>query len=278
MRSEVCAIAVALSCMSACAPAPAPEDPLAPAVALPECAPNTDGRIVRDELPFVVGATARVRVGSELEVDTDGVPAQGSARSWDLSRPDPSDQPRGELTLQALEDQWFADRFPDASLAGPLQPGNTLYGPLSVDDDGVSLHGSASASESPPEGRTELVYDTPVQLYPFPLEVGAHAETTSIVTNGALYGIPVAFEDTTTVDVTAHGEVVLPDLIVSDALRVTVRLQRIPIAGIAVQQVTHIFVSECVGEVARMVSAPVSLTDTLDDEFPVAAEVWRLAF
>jgi hypothetical protein len=247
-------------------------------VALPDCAPNTDGRIVKDELPFVVGATARVRVGSDLQVDTDGVAAQGSARSWDLSRPDPSDQPRGELTLQALEDQWFAQRFPDASLAGPLQPGNALYGPLSVDDDGVWLHGSASASESPPEGRTELVYDTPVQLYPFPLEVGAHAQTSSIVTNGALFGIPVAFEDTTTVDVTAHGEVVLPDLIVSDALRVTVRLQRIPIAGIAVQQVTHIFVSECVGEIARIVSAPVSLTDALDDEFPVAAEVWRLAF
>lgn len=282
MHSDSPRIALTCSALAlfaaACAPAPVLDDPPAPTVALPDCQPNADGRITRDELPFLVGGTARVRVGTTVAVDTDGEPGQGSARVWDLSRPDPAEEARGELTLEALDDQWFASAFPDATLAGPLAPGNRLYGPLSIDDDGVWLHGSASRDEDPEEGRTFLVYNTPVQLYPFPLEVGAGASTTSLVQGGSLYGIPVAFEDTTTITVSAHGEVRLPDLVVADALRVTVRLERVPVAGISVQQVTHIFVNECVGEVARMVSQAVPLESALDDEFAVAAEVWRLAF
>jgi hypothetical protein len=159
-----------------------------------------------------------------------------------------------------------------------LAPENRLYGPLSIDDDGVLLWGSASHDENPDEGKTLLVYDEPTRLYPFPIEVGAHVESESVATGGVVYGIPVAFHDTTIVDVTAHGEVLLPDLVLEDAMRVTVRLERVPVAGIAVQQVTHVFVNECLGEVARMTSPAVPLTDELPDEFPVAHEVWRLAF
>lgn len=261
----------------ACLPAQAPEEPLYEPVALPACQPNLDGRIERAELPFVVGATARVRVGLDLPVSTLGEPGRGSARVWDLSRPDPEDEPVGLLTLEGMDEQWFAADFPDADVAGPLQPGNALLGPLALDEDGVRLLGSASAEESPAEGRTRLVYDTPVTLYPLPLELGSEVETVSRVLGGELMGLPVAFEDTTTVSVNAHGQVVLPDLILDDALRVTVRLSRLPVAGIAVQQVTHIFVNECLGEVARMVSPAVPLTDELPDDFPVAAQVWRLA-
>lgn len=262
---------------AACAPGPAPEDPLYLPVARPECSPNQDGRIDADELPFVVGATARVRVGLDREVDVAGAAGRGSARVWDLSRPDPADEPVGLLTLEDMAGQWFSDSFASADVAGPLQPGNALLGPLALDDNGVSLLGSASSEAAPAEGRTLLVYDTPVRLYPLPLEVGTQAETVARVLGGELLGVPVAFEDTTTVSVSAHGRVLLPDLILEDALRVTVRLQRIPVAGIAVQQVTHVFVNECVGEVARFVSPAVPLTDDLPDDFPVAAEVWRLA-
>ena len=115
-------------------------------------------------------------------------------------------------------------------------------------------------------------------MYPFPLALGTHAETVTLALDALIGGIPLAIEDTYTVDVTAHGEVRLPDLILSDALRVTIRLQRVPVAGFAVQQVTHVFVNECLGEVARFVSPFVLLTDDLPDDFDTAAEVWRLSF
>lgn len=275
--SALLALSAAFAGGAACAPAPAPEDALYEPVALPACRPDLDGRIDADELPFVVGATARVRVGLDVPVNTLGEPGRGSARVWDLSRPAPEDEPVGLLTLEGMEGQWFAADFPDADVAGPLQPGNALLGPLSLEEDGVRLLGSASSEESPAEGRTLLRYDTPVTLYPLPLELGGEVETVARVVGGELTGLPVAFEDTTTVRVSAHGQLTLPDLILDDALRVTVRLSRLPVAGIAVQQVTHVFLNECLGEVARMVSPAVPLSDELPDEFPVAAQVWRLA-
>lgn len=272
-------VAVALA---ACAPAPLPEEGSYIPVELPACAPNLDGRIDAEELPFVIGATARVRVAANVAVDVAGAPGQSSARVWDLTRPDPADEALGLLTTEPMAGQWFQAEFPSAQLAGPLVPSadgkSTLLGPIVVDEDGVKLLGSASRDESPEEGQTFLKYDEPVLLYPFPLALGVHAETVAVALDGRARGIPLAIEDRFTVDVTAHGEVRLPDLILDDALRVTIRLQRVPVAGFAVQQVTHVFLNECVGEVARMVSPFVLLSDELPDDFDTAAEVWRLSF
>jgi hypothetical protein len=216
-----------------------------------------------------------------VPVDVDGVPARapggGSAREWDLSRPDPDDEPVGLLTLEDIDGQWFASSFPGADVAGPLRPGNSILGPLALDADGVKLLGSASRSESPPEGKTLLVYDDAVTLYPLPLELGSAAVTATQAIQATILGVPFAVADTYRVSVTAHGRVILPDLILEDALRVTVRLERVPVAGFAVQQVTHVFLNECVGEVARLVSPFAPLDEALPDDFPVAAEVWRLA-
>src|SRR4051794_1734052 len=87
---------------AACAPAAAPHDALFTPVALPSCPANADGIITADELPFVVGATARVRIGQNVAVDVNGKPGQGGARVWDLSRPDPDDEPVGLLTLEGI--------------------------------------------------------------------------------------------------------------------------------------------------------------------------------
>src|SRR5205823_74883 len=98
---------------------------------------NNDGVIAKDELPFVIGATARVRIGSNVPVDVEGAAGRGSARVWDLSRPDPAEQLVGALTLEDMHGQWFAAQFPSADVAGPLQPGNAILGPLALDDNGV---------------------------------------------------------------------------------------------------------------------------------------------
>jgi hypothetical protein len=260
-----------------CAPLEVTTPPASPSDGAPLCRANADGRIEESELPFVVGVEARVRIGRDRAVDVSGRPGQGSARVWDLSRPDPADDTSATLVAESMTGKWFADRFPAAQFAGPLVPDNALLAPLVIDEDGVKLLGSASRDPDPPEGRTLLAYDTPVTLQPFPLTLGAHADTTTRATNGLLFGVPMALEDDYSVDVTAHGRVILPELILEDALRVTVRLRRVPLVGAAVQQVTHVFVNECLGEVARFVSPPVPLTEELPDEFPIAKEVWRLA-
>ena len=59
-------------------------------------------------------------------------------------------------------------------------------------------------------------------------------------------------------------------------LRANAEQWRVLLAG-DIQQVTHIFVHECLGEVARLVSEAKPLSEELPDEFETATQVWRLA-
>lgn len=292
MRSDVlarptrlggaCAASALILAGAACDPAPLPADDAtyAPPVAAPACPANDDGVITRDELPFVPGAAARVRVRAAdpapFTVDVTAQEDADGVRGWDLSRPDPATEPLGALRLAVLDDQWFAASFPDATWAGPLVPGGGLLGPLAVDDDGVKLFGMASADEAPPEGETLAIYDAPALLYPFPLERGARALTEVEATNAVLLGLPTAFIDRYDVEVTDVGQLVLPDLVLANTLRVTIRLERTLLAG-DLRQVTHVWLHECLGEVARVVSEAKPLTTTIPDEFTTAVEVRRLA-
>lgn len=271
--------ALGAAAAAACEGEPAPPDDAsyAPPVTAPDCRPNDDGVIDASELPFVPGAVARVRVGEgPLPVDVVGsVDADGN-RTWDFSRPEPENEPLGALRLATLDDQWFADSFPGAEYVGPLVPGGALLGPLVVDEQSVKLLGVASAEEDPPEGTTLAVYDAPVVLYPLPLEEGARAVSEVEATNAELLGLPTAFVDRYDVEVTDRGALILPDLVLSNTLRVTIRLERTLLAG-DVRQVTHVWVHECLGEVARVVSEPRPLSEEIPDDFDVAAEVRRLS-
>ena len=271
-------VLLALASTTACTPGPLPEDPDAflPVVLVPECRPNNDGIIEASELPIVVGAIARVRVGENVAVDVDGEVDADGITVWDLTRPDPDTQPQGTLAAEEMAGQWFADLFHSADVAAPLVPGGSQLGPLRVDDDGWKLLGGASKDEDPPEGQTRIVYDVPTVLYPFPLGLGSKVVTTSRAQNAVLLGLPTAFDDETTVEAVRIGRVILPDLELENTLQVTIRLRRTLVAG-DVQQVSHVFVHECLGEVARFVSEAVPLNQRLDDDFDVAKEVWRLA-
>lgn len=253
------------------------DDSYEPVVTAPDCRPNNDGVIERAEMPFVVGAVARVRVGEgPLAVNVDGFEDETGEITWDFSTPAPASQPLGRLELQRMEGQWYAADFPTAQYAGPLNPGGSLRGAVRVDDTGVSLLGSASEDQNPPEGRTHLVYSGPVVLYPFPLREGAHAVSNVTANNAMLLGLPTALQDSYDVTVTARGKVILPDLILHNTLRVTLRLRRTLVVGDA-QQVTHVWVHECLGEVARIVSPTARLSETLPDSFETAQEMWRLS-
>jgi hypothetical protein len=276
-KTMMCALAWAACAFAACAPLPPPTTAEIPAVPLPACTPNLDGIVEAAELPFAVGALAYVRVGTNVEVNTAGEPAR-EGRLWDLSRPSAQTEPQGSLRLLPLEEQWFGDEFPGATLAGALAPENGIMGALELSNSAVYLHGAASKEEEPAEGKTLIVYQEPVPLYEFPLELGNVTSHTTRATGAFISGIPTAFEDVTTIEVTSAGTVILPDFEVERALRITIRLVRTPVAGIAAQQTTHVFVAECVGEVARMVSPLVPVGTPLADEFTTAAEVWRVSF
>jgi len=261
----------------ACEPAPLPEDEdYAPSVAIPACVANNDGTIERGELPFAVGIKARYRIAQgEVSVDVKGDVKDGQ-RVWDFSRPDPSEEPVALLGPVELADYWFADRFPTVEIAGPLTAGSDILGPMRIDDAGVHLYGLASADENPPSGQSLAIYDAPVTLYPFPLSLGVR-EVSEVRASGAtLLGIPTAFNDRYDVEVTEVGTLRLPDLILENTLRLTIRFERTLLAG-DVKQVSHVFMHECLGEVARVVSPAVAIDEELDDNFEFATEVRRLS-
>ncbi|MEW5853792.1 MAG: hypothetical protein AB2A00_33765 [Myxococcota bacterium] len=279
------ALALTVLLCAACEGAPyglAPEtsaedESYEPVVQAPDCRGNNDGVIEYAEMPFVEGAVARVRVRQgPVTVDVLGFTDEDGDRRWDFSVPDPEGEPLGRLQLQSMEGQWFQGSFPQAEHAGPLVPGGKLLGPLRVDDDGVRLYGSASSEPDPAEGRTLVVYDVPVVLYPFPLQEGTRAVTQARASNAVVLGLPTALDDNYEVEVTGRGTLVLPDLILRNTLRVTVRLQRVGVVGDA-RQVTHVWVHECLGEVARVISEVTTLAQTIPDDFTTAKEVWRLS-
>lgn len=277
MTRSAVIVAAIVAVTGGCEPAPlsADDEDFEPAIAIPDCRPNNDGVIERSELPVVVGATARVRIGDNIPVDVEGTIDDDGLRTWDLTRPDPGDQPVGALSVEPMDGQYFEDLFPEADVAAPLVPGGSLLGPLRIDDDGWKLLGGGSATEDPDEGQTRIVYDTPTVLYPFPLREGSRVTSTARARNALLLGIPTAFDDVTEVEVIRRGTVLLPDLILDNTLQVRVRFARTLLAG-DVKQVSYIFVHECLGEVARFVSEAVPVDAPLDEALPVAHEVWRL--
>lgn len=282
-RIAVGVIAMLGATLFACEPAPLPEDDLYVGGApLPGCVSNNDGVITREEMPFVPGALARIRIGEgPVDVDVTGRVEDDGSRTWDFSRPVPENEPLAFIGASVPDAEWYLDAFSDRGLPAPdliapLDPGGETQGPIVLDGDNIRLLGAASTEENPSNGQTLIIYDEPAPLYAFPLEVGARVQQTVRATNATLLGLPVALDDAYDIEVTAIGTMVLPDLILENTLRVTVRLERTLVVG-DVRQVTHIYVHECLGEVARVVSDGVPVAETIDDEFESAAQVWRLS-
>jgi hypothetical protein len=253
MRAERSFLTLLAVALCACEPAPLADEPgLDPAVRVPACTPDNDGVIEPGELAFVPGLSARYRVREgSFDFDTRGTIEEGVA-VWDLSRPDPEPEPVARLGLEVIQGNWFANHFPAADLVAPLDARGDQLGAVTADDRGVHLHGFASRDESPTEGRTLAAYDAPITLTPLPLALGDARSESARASNAELLGLPTAFEDSYTIEVSDIGTMILPDLILENTLRVTVRLERTLLAG-DVQQVSHIWMHECLGEVARAV-------------------------
>ncbi len=246
-----------------------------------DCVPNLDGRIDAVELAPALGVSVGLLVspaGTERSVDLVGAVIE-ERRVWDFSL-DFADDQLARLSASALEEHWFADDFAaiTAGLSGeifvsPIDAGGRTLGVYHHDAQALSLLGTASAAEDPPEGRTLLVYGAPVALYRFPIEPGAEHVSVGEVRNGTFRGLPYAGRDVYEVSVVAAGRVELPDLSFTQAHRVDVRVTVEPAAGAPSTQRQTSFLFECFGEIARATSR---LGESAED-FTTAAELRRLS-
>ncbi len=235
----------------------------------PLCTSNNDGVIEASELKYPLGLTVRYLanpIGTTVQVAPDGAPGADGVTEWDLS------STAGEvfpLTIEPVDQKWFAASFPDATYATVSDLTSGLLGVFKVTPDALLLLGYAS--EQP--NQTLLVYDAPVATLKLPVTTGQSWVTGAHINGGLLNGQPFASSDTYQISVDARGTAVLPYLKISNTLRIHVQLTQSVPGGIAVTHIQYLFFHECDGELGRMVSNP----GEIDPSFTTAAEFRRLA-
>ena len=238
------------------------------------CVPNLDGKIEASELREALGVPVTLRVspaGQTRGVDLAGGLDSAGDRVWDWSAEDLTDQ-TARIEASAVSDWWFAASFPDGQFVTPIDAGGRNVGVYKRDDEAFYLLGLASAEPDPPEGRTLFVYQEPIALYRFPLEVGKTWISAGTVRDAVFRGLPYAGRDLYEVTVEAEGELRLPEITFDRTLQIRTKVTVEPAVGQAVvtQQVGYLF--ECFGEVARATSQ----NNEADPFFETAAEVRRL--
>ena len=243
--------------------------------ALP-CVPNLDGKIESRELVPQVGIQATYLVspaGKDRAVDIVGKTNAHGKLSWAFGA-DFADDQIAHLAAQRIDGKWYASSF--AAVPNPvvvaIDVGGRTEGVYTQNDTGFFLHGVASSAPDLPEGKTLLVYTTPIMLYRFPLQTGAQWTSVAEVKNGTLRGLPFASRDTYDVKVDGAGELGLPDFVLTQALRVRTNVTISPSAGQVTTQRQVGFIFECLGEVTRATSK----LNEPQDNFTVASEVRRL--
>lgn len=237
-----------------------------------DCVPNLDGQIEAMELEPSIGTPVSFLVspaGEERPVDLVGMPIDDGETRWDLGADYGTDR---VARTEALDPSvaWYAPDFPTAEVAVPTDPSGAVDALYRLDDGGFYLLGLASHEMDPAEGRTLLPYATPILLFQLPLTPGREWISTADV-SGTLRGLPYAGRDTYESHVPAMGELVLPDLTFTQAMRVATRVTISPTAGAPVVRRQSTFVFECFGQVAS-----VSARDGDDvEDFTIAAEMRR---
>jgi len=227
----------------------------------PQCLPNLDGTLTRDEMPTQLDTAVPYLVARSAAVDL-------SSGTIDLRSEIPGEE---KITLEAtqLDGLWFADAFPADSIAVPLNISRDTFGILRSGESAVSLLGIVSVQPD----RTLLQYQSPIDLYRFPLSVGASWTSRSAVT-GTLAAVPYNGTDQYQVRVEGSASVSLPHLRFTDAYRVhTTVTSDSGAAGVVVTRQQISLISECFGEITRVVSDD---NDTASN-VTTAAELWRFS-
>src|SRR5215472_9177008 len=228
------------------------------------CVPNLDGVIDASELQPVLDAPAAYTVNpanTTRPVDIAGAIDPSGHLTWDWGAGYAGDQV-ANIQAASLAGKWYASSFPSQAqesgkrlFVTPFDTADRLEGVYAQDNTGLYLLGIASTQESPPDGQTLYVYQSPITLYPLPLGVGATWKSTGVIRSGMLRGIPYAGQDEYDGADDATGQMVLPDFTFQQVHRVRFVVTVTPAAGgSAVVQRQASFLFECFGEVGRATS------------------------
>lgn len=238
------------------------------------CVPNLDGKIDSTELQAAIGVPASFLVspaGKQRDVDLVGTADESGAPIWDFSQ-DFADDQQAFIEATALDGKWYEDSFPDGEFAAPADASGSIYGVYRHTEEALLLLGLASKEEDPKQGKTLLVYQSPVGLYQFPIEPGKKWIATGEVMNGTALGLPYAGQDTYTVEVDTTGTLELFDYVFEQVHRVKLHVVQDFAVGASQNTRQSQFLFECFGEVARATSG----NGEAKDDFTKAAEVRRL--
>ncbi len=222
------------------------------------CVPYLDGEIGFDKLRVGLDVPLTFRVSPAGELRSVAVEGDRDADGlrWDWSEDHESDR-RVEVMAVDPGLGWYADRFVDATFAMPFDAAGTVQSISRRDEQGIWLLGFASTQPNPPQGRTLIVYDPPVQTLRFPISPSDVPLTTQTVIRDALAGgIPYAATVTYRIEVDAVGELELPAFTVSEAHRVRTTVDTVPAVGESFTTQRVSLFTECLGEVARADLAP----------------------
>ncbi len=265
MRALACALLALAACGENATPVGEPPSPFAAS-----CVPDLDGTLTAAELPIVLDQPLTFRVGEDVAVDLAGR-GSGADRQWDWSVDTAGDALRDQLAV-ALDDQWYAGSFPGGRFVLAVDAATDAV--YAADDRGLYLLGLASHDEAPPAGKTLLPYAAPVAVLRLPVAAGDRWTETATITGGTLRGLPYNGTDTYAISADARGELHLPYVRFTDALRVRTTVTSTPaVGGASVVVRQSQFFSECFGEIGRATSRPGEPAD----DFTTAATLRRLA-
>ncbi len=238
------------------------------------CVPNLDGKIDRSELGAAIGVPARYLVSpvgvSRTVNQSGGVDAAGH-KTWDFST-DYADDQAATISASAPTGKWYADKFPGAQFVSPFDAGGAVDAVYSEDDTAIYLLGLASSIQNPADGQTLYVYDAPVPFLRFPLAPGKTWTSVGTTKNQMLRGLPFAGKDTYEVTVDSEGQMILPDVTFTQAIRVRTKITIEPTVGATTAQFQTSWFFECFGEVARATSK----INEGSPDFTSALEIRRL--
>lgn len=236
-----------------------------PALELPECVPNRDGRISADELPVAIGATVTNYVATNRTIDQLLVDGR-----WDFSDERAGDEV-AEIGPVALRDQWYAGRFTQGQFV--VDAGLGLDGIYHQDAQALWLDGTASREQNPSGGQTLVVYPQPLPVLRFPVQVGDIFTTTAQLDSATINGLPLNGTDELTIEVLEAGVLAVPYVEFSPTLRVRTSAVRRPSSGGMAGRRQTLWLFECFGEVARAESNP----NETNPDFSTAAYFRRFA-
>jgi hypothetical protein len=240
------------------------------------CVPNLDGRIDASEAQPAIGTQISYLVspvGAERAVDLAGLPLGDGRFRWDFGT-DFADDQLAKVVPAGVSGKWYQASFPPDAFVTPFDAAGSVENVLRHDATALWLLGVASRDEAPPEGKTLLVYDKPVEILRFPIEPGGSFVSAGNIANGTLRGLPYAGKDTYEVATDGVGEVVLPSLAFTQAHRVRTKVTVAPAVGASTSRRQVSFFFECFAEVVRATSQ----ADEPEADFTVAKELRRIGF